>query len=302
MRQSAPSTPQPVGLSAHPPASAPVSVPAPDPGPADTVDYPCSDGQPMAESQLHAECIMYVCKALQWHFEQHHATDRYAGVAAGAAPADAGHGVYVAGNMFLYYERGNRAAVVAPDVFVVRGVPVHLRDSYRLWREPKGPDFVLEVTSKSTSETDLKDKRALYASLGVEEYFLYDPRGEYLTPPLRGYRLEGDRYRRLTGVNRLPGGRPSLHSAVLGLALRDERESQRLRLHDPATGRDLRTYRESETHAAQETAARWTAEAHAAQEAAARRTAEARIEQERARNAELEARLRAFEDASGSHG
>ena len=288
MRQSAPSTPQPVGLSAHPPASAPVSAPDPTPVPADTVDYPCSDGQPMAESQLHAECIMYVCKALQWHFEQHHAADRYASDEAGAGPADAGHGVYVGANMFLYYEQGNRAAVVAPDVFVARGVPVHLRDSYQLWREPKGPDFVLEVTSKSTSDTDLVDKRALYASLGVEEYFLYDPRGEYLTPPLRGYRLEGDAYRPVSGVSRLPGGGPSLYSAVLGLALRDERGSQRLRLHDPATGRDLRTYRESE--------------AHAAQEAAARRTAEARVERERARNAELEARLRAFEDASASHG
>ena len=298
MRHSAPSTPQPVGLSAHPPASDPVSVPDPTSVPADTVDYPCSDGQPMAESQLHAECIMYVCKALQWHFEQHHAADRYTS----AAPAGAGHGAYVGANMFLYYERGNREAVVAPDVFVVRGIPVHLRDSYQLWREPKGPDFVLEVTSKSTSDTDLVDKRALYASLGVEEYFLYDPRGEYLTPPLRGYRLEGDGYRRLTGVSRLPGGGPSLYSTVLGLALRDERESQRLRLHDPATGRDLRTYRESETHAAQETAARRTAEAHAAQEAAARRAAEARVEQEQARNAELEARLRAFDDASGSHG
>ena len=263
MRQSAPSTPDPESLSAHPPASAP----DPTPVPADTVDYPCSDGQPMAESQLHAECIMYVCKALQWHFERHHATDRYAGVEADADPADTGHGVYVAGNMFLYYERGNRAAVVAPDVFVVRGVPVHLRDSYRLWREPKGPDFVLEVTSKSTSDTDLVDKRALYASLGVAEYFLYDPRGEYLTPPLRGYRLEGHGYRRLTGVSPLPGGGAGLHSAVLGLALRDERESQRLRLHDPATGRDLRTYRE----------------------------AEACVERERSRNAELEARLRTLE-------
>ena len=269
MRQSAPSTPDPESLSAHPPASAPVSVPAPDPTPvpADTVDYPCSDGQPMAESQLHAECIMYACEALKWHFEQHRAGDRYASDEAGADPADAGHGVYVGANMFLYYEPGNREAVVAPDVFVARGVPVHLRDSYQLWREPKGPDFVLEVTSKSTSDTDLVDKRTLYASLGVEEYFLYDPRGEYLTPPLRGYRLEGDGYRRLTGVSRLPGGGPSLYSAVLGLELRDERESQRLRLHDPATGRDLRTYRE----------------------------AEARVERERARNAALEARLRTLE-------
>ena len=303
MRQSAPSTLQPVGLAAHPHASAPVSIPshipvpapAPSPVPADTVDYPCSDGQPMAESQLHAKCIMYMCEALQYHFEQHHPADRYANDETDAIPDDAALGAYVTGNMFLYYEQGNRAAVVAPDVFVVHGVPVHLRDSYRLWNEPKGPDFVLEVTSKSTKETDLVKKRTLYASLGVEEYFLYDPRAEYLKPPLQGYRLGGGGYRPLPGVSRLPGGGASVYSAVLGLELRDERGLRRLRLHDPETGRDLLSYRESEAYAAREATARRTAEAHAAQEAAARRAAEARVERERARVAELEARLRALE-------
>ena len=291
MRQSAPSTLAPEGLSvtAHPAVSAPVSVPgpvpvpAPDPSPvpADAVDYPCSDGQPMAESQVHAKCIMYMCEALQYHFEQHHPADRYANDETDAIPDDAALGAYVTGNMFLYYEQGNRAAVVAPDVFVVHGVPVHLRDSYRLWNEPKGPDFVLEVTSKSTKETDLVKKRMLYASLGVSEYFLYDPRAEYLKPSLQGYRLGGGGYRPLPGVSRLPGGGASVYSAVLGLELRDERGLRRLRLHDPETGRDLLSYRESE--------------AYAAREAAARRAAEARVEQERARVAELEARLRAFE-------
>ena len=50
-------------------------------------------------------------------------------------------------NSFLYYERGNPRAVVAPDVYVVVGAPEYLRDTYMLWNEPKGPDFVLEMTS-----------------------------------------------------------------------------------------------------------------------------------------------------------
>ena len=254
-------------------------MPPTAPVPTDTDLYPCSDGQPMAESDLHVECISSVLYTLKWCFEQRGARGRSPNGGMGAAPNEAGADVYVAGNLFLYYEQGNREAVVAPDVFVVRGVPVHLRDSYQLWREPKGPDFVLEVTSKSTSETDLVDKRALYTSLGVDEYFLYDPRGEYLRPPLRGYRLEGGGYRRLTGVSRLPGGGPSLYSAVLELDLRDERESQRLRLHDPATGQDLRTYREAER---------------------ALEAAQARAEHEKARNAVLEARLRALESAPAS--
>ena len=232
------------------------SVPSPVP-----VVYPCSDGQPMAESDLHLDCMTYMRDALKRHFEK-----RTQG------------NVYVSGNMFLYYEMGNRRAVVAPDVFVVLGAPDYQRDSYLLWEEPKAPDFVLEVTSKSTRDEDEGRKRDVYAALGVEEYFLYDPRGEYLTPPLKGYRLRGGEYWAPPGVAVLPGGILSLHSGVLGLDLRDLREARRLRLHDPATGQDLLTYREADR-------ARQEAEALLVQEAATRRAAEAGT-------AELEARLR----------
>ena len=233
------------------------------------VVYPRSDGRPMAESDLHVECITYVRDGLKWCFERRGRRD-----------------VYVGANLFVYYERGNCEAMVAPDVFVVLGARDHQRDSYLLWNEPKGPDFVLEVTSKSTRDEDGGRKRVAYASLGVEEYFLYDPRGEYLTPPLQGYRLSGGGYRALAGVALLPGGGVSVHSEVLGLDVRDPGEGRRLRLHDPATGRDLLTYRE-------EAAARRSAEALLEQEATARRAAEART-------AELEARLRDLEGAPAS--
>ena len=63
-------------------------------------------------------------------------------------------------------------------MYVVVGAPAHPpRDSYLLWNEPKGPDFVLEVTSASTRRDDERRKRGVYAALGVSEYFLYDPRG-----------------------------------------------------------------------------------------------------------------------------
>ena len=217
------------------------------------VDYPCSDGRPMGESDLHIACILYVLSALRRHFEKRARED-----------------VYVSANSFLYYERGNRRAVVAPDVFVVRGVPGHLRDSYLLWKEPKGPDFVLEITSASTRREDQGRKREVYAALGVEEYFLYDPRAEYLAPPLEGHRLHGGEYRPLPAVPVLPGRVSTLRSDVLGLELRDRREERMLRLRDPATGRDLPTYQE---------------------EAAAREAAEAHI-------STLEARIRGFERAT----
>ena len=228
--------------------------------PHDVVEYPCSDGQPMAETDLHARCMVYVSSALRRCFERRGQED-----------------VYVGSNNFLYYERGNPRAVVAPDVYVVVGAPAYLRDTYLLWNEPQGPDFVLEVTSASTRRADERRKRGVYVALGVSEYFLYDPRAEYLTPPLQGFRLRDGVYRPLPALTMLPGRDVTVHSEVLGLELRDEREARMVRLHDPATGQDLLTHEESER--ARE------------KEGAARREAEARI-------SELEARLRDLEGGS----
>ena len=232
--------------------------------PHDVVEYPCSDGQPMAETEIHGACMMYVTYALRRWFEKRGQED-----------------VYVGSNNFLYYEQGNPRAVVAPDVYVVVGAPAHLRDTYLLWNERKGPDFVLEVTSASTRLDDERRKRDVYAALGASEYFLYDPRAEYLTPRLQGYRLRDGEYRRLPAVTMLPGRGVTVRSEVLELDLRDLREARMLRLHDPATGVDLPTYRESELAREEEAVARQ-------QETAARRAAEARA-------AELEARIRELE-------
>ena len=234
--------------------------------PHDAVEYPCSDGQPMAETDLHASCMVYVASALRWWFRKHGRDD-----------------VYVGSNNFLYYERGNPRAVVAPDVYVAVGAPAGLRDTYLLWNEPKGPDFVLEVTSASTRRDDERRKRGVYAALGVSEYFLYDPRGEYLAPPLQGWRLDEGAYRAVPAVTVLSSRGVAVASEVLGLELRDEREARMVRLRDPATGQDLLTYEEVARAREEEATARQ-------RETAARRAAEAR-------NADLEARLRELEPA-----
>ena len=250
----------------------------------DAVFYPTSDGQPMAETDLHAACMVHVASALRWWFKKHGHDD-----------------VYVGSNNFLYYERGNPRAVVAPDVYVVTGAPAGLRDTYMLWKEPKGPDFVLEVTSASTRDNDEQRKREVYAALGVREYFLYDPRAEWLAPPLQGWRLHEGEYRAVPAVTVLSNRGVAMVSEVLGLELRDERDARMVRLRDPATGAILLTHEESERAREEaeraheeverarqeETAARRAAEARAAQEAEARRAADART-------AELEARLRAL--------
>ena len=217
--------------------------------PHDAVVYPSSDGQPMAETQIHGECMMYVTYALRRYFPKHGRDN-----------------VYVGSNNFLYYERGNPRAVVAPDVYVVVGAPASPpRDTYMLWNEPKGPDFVLEVTSASTRRDDERRKREVYAALGVREYFLYDPRAEYLAPPLQGWRLHEGEYRRLPAVTALSNREVAVASEVLGLELRDDREARMVRLHDRAAGETLLTHEESERAREEEAVARRAAEARNAE-------------------------------------
>jgi hypothetical protein len=107
-----------------------------------------------------------------------------------------------------------------------------------VWEEGKGPDVVFEFTSESTRDEDLDDKYNLYQDvLKVSEYFLFDPKQEYLTPSFQGFRLRSGRYVSIEPVaGRLP-------SEVLGLHL--EREGVFMRLHDPATGQKLLTSWES---------------------------------------------------------
>lgn len=80
------------------------------------------------------------------------------------------------------------AAVVAPDIFVVRSTAKRDRPSYQLWQESTGSNFVLEITSKHTRRDDQETKPRIYAALRVQEYFQYDPTSGYLQPPLQSFR------------------------------------------------------------------------------------------------------------------
>ncbi len=189
------------------------------------VDYPETDGKPMAESDFQRKPLTYAVEALDLFFRER-------------------SDVYVSGNLFVYYEKGNPDAVVAPDVFVVVGVPKRDRTSYFTWQEGKGPDFVIEITSRATRWEDQGTKRALYAHLEVREYFQYDPTGDYLKPALQGYRLGiGGDYTPILPRADTPGA-VTLPSQVLGLDLR-LREG-RLRFYDPVADRQLPNYQEAE--------------------------------------------------------
>ena len=194
------------------------------------VYYPDSDGKPMAETDLHREEMYDLIKALDRRYRE--------------APD-----VYVSGNLFLYYVKGDPRAVVAPDVFLVKGVPKKSRRVYKLWEEGRPPSLVIELTSDSSRDEDLSKKKSCYERLGVEEYFLHDPYQDYLNPPLQGFRLANGRYQRIP-----PEADGSLRSLATGLLLRTE--GKKLRLVDAATGKPLAWSEELDAQLDQEKASR----------------------------------------------
>ncbi len=179
--------------------------------------YPERDGKPMGETTTHRDAMMDLIVGLRDWF----ADDPLA---------------YVSGNEFLYFVEGDPRRNVSPDVWFVHGIDkTVVRPIYKTWQEDgKGPDLVVECTSKSTRREDQKVKLALYRDvLQVREYFLFDPLGEYLKPPFQGFRLIEGIYEPIEAeAGRLP-------SVVLGLHL--EAEGERIRLFNPAAGRRLLT-------------------------------------------------------------
>ncbi len=131
------------------------------------IHYPESDGKPMGETEIHIREIIYLFEALNEHLRE--------------MPE-----VYVGADMLLYYVEGNPRTFVVPDVFVTRGVPRGERRTYKLWEEGRPPSLIVEVTSDSTRNEDVFRKKALYEQLGVEEYVLYDPLQDYLSPAFAG--------------------------------------------------------------------------------------------------------------------
>ena len=184
------------------------------------IDYPTGDGKPLAETDLHIQLTLQTLASLQSHYHDE--------------PF-----IYTAGNNFLYYEEGNPRRVVSPDIYVVFGVENRLRDTYMVWKEGGVmPRVVFEFTSKSTQRNDNIRKFPLYEQvLKVDEYFRFDPRGDYLIPRLQGVRLENGYY---TPIPMQDG--TTIHSRNLGLDL--IMDGTNLRLFDPETGEYLKTPQE----------------------------------------------------------
>jgi Uma2 family endonuclease len=236
--------------------------------PAPSVEYPESDGQPMAESDEHADELRAAVETLRDHF----ATDPLA---------------YVAGNNFLYFVEGDPRRCVSPDCYLVRGPGPGKRRTFKVWKEDgRTPSFVLELTSDSTRTEDLGKKMTIYRDdLEVPEYFLYDLTRDWIPEGVRGYRLEGGVYQPIAA-----GSDGSVLSRELGLEL--VVVGRTLRFRRPGAAEPLPRRLERAQRA----------EAAAEQERARAEQERARAEQERARADAAEAelkRLRALLEQGG---
>ena len=225
-------------------------------------DYPESDGNPMAETPIHWRATVDATDPLHQFYRER-------------------SDVYVGSDMLMYYVEGDLRRSVVPDVWVAIGVrKLPERRTWLIWLEGKGPDFVLEITSRWTRREDEVRKRKLYEKLGVQEYWQFDPTGDYLDPILKGRELGPDsKYRDLVlkerdGVLR--------HASLLGLELC--LEEGRLFYFDPVGNVRLLTYTEQDNARQNAEKAEQTMQADRDRHLAARRVAEARI-------AELERQL-----------
>ena len=131
--------------------------------------YPSSDGEPVAESYDHFYAISMTLEVLKQYLSNRQAT--------------------VLANQFLYYAQGFPKLRVAPDVMVIFEVEPGGRDNYKIWEERQVPKVIFEMTSRGTRNEDRFTKKDLYERLEVEEYWLFDPRGEWIAEKLQGYRL-----------------------------------------------------------------------------------------------------------------
>ena len=247
-------------------ATTPTTMTPGRPAQPEEVFYPETDGMPLPDGYEQEP-----------HFQDAVSTLRY---------RLAGPTTAVSGNTFIYYVEGDPRKWVSPDCYVsfhVDEASIRRRNNYRVWEVGKAPDFVLEIGSPSTASNDIGPKRELYASLGVREYWRFDPTGgDRYGEPLVGEYLADGEYRRFD-MRSEPDGVVRGHSPLLDLDLCWE--EGRLRFYDQAAGRWLENYAETAARAE-------SAEALVEAERAARQSERIARQSAEARLAEMEAELR----------
>ncbi len=144
------------------------------------VQYPDSDGEPMADNTLQFDWIAI----LKWNLEAHYRRR---------------DDVFVAGDHLIYPVEGDAETRQAPDAYVAFGPRKGYRGSYRVWEEGGTfPQVVFEVWSPNNRVEEMQKKLKFYERFGAEEYYLIYPEfPSHLETYVRG----GDKLERVADPN-----------------------------------------------------------------------------------------------------
>ena len=131
----------------------------------------------MGETSWHDTLIDYLKAVLSWLFR--------------------GQVCAIYSNLNFYQTRNPKEYPVAPDIALIKGIAFQHTRSWTLVSGEPAPQLVFEILSEETWKKDMREKPGKYASMGVQEYFAYDP----LEPPIRpgnasrllGWRLDAQR-------------------------------------------------------------------------------------------------------------
>jgi Uma2 family endonuclease len=109
----------------------------------------------MGEASVHAALVHYLVKVLRWLLR--------------------GQACAVYNNLNFYQTPNPREYPLEPDIAVIKGIHFRHVRSWRVGKTGPAPQVVFEIASEETWKKDLHEKPMQYASMGVEEYFAYDP-------------------------------------------------------------------------------------------------------------------------------
>jgi Uma2 family endonuclease len=184
------------------------------PPPGIEIEYPDSDGQPMAENTLQFQWIVTVKEGLGAIFRND-------------------PNVFVAGDLLWYPVKGQPSIRTAPDAMVAFGRPKGYRGSYKQWEEDGiAPQVVFEILSPGNRPAELIEKLRFFERYGVEEYYQYDPENG----PLKAWK------RGESGLEEIPQTY-GYKSPRLGITFLPGEGPDNLKLIAPS-GRPLETYEE----------------------------------------------------------
>ncbi|MEY2979084.1 MAG: Uma2 family endonuclease [Prochlorotrichaceae cyanobacterium] len=171
--------------------------------------YPSEDGEPLAETSVHIDAIVMLIVLLRQYLQDYYQNSQW----------------LVLANQYVYYAENLPRLRFAPDVAIVFGVEPGPRDNYKIWQEQQIPSIIFEITSPSTQKEDKETKKDLYEKIGVLEYWLFDPKAEWIPEQLRGYRLQDGHYQPITdGYSQVLALRLQAEGFLLGLYRSDTGE------------------------------------------------------------------------------